>query len=254
MRRHEAPEYHARTAVRSELRRDIEPGTRRFPAAGRGVCLWVILTSGCALLRGGDPPPDARVHVLSLTDLPHGDALDWAATVLEDLDGVYRARPDLARAELTVFTKPGVTAGPLLTALGRLTAVAEQGRGRYRPPASFPPDADVRVLTLTGRDVEDLAPHVAAGRITVFDFYADWCMPCKKLDRTLQRVVGMRNDVAIRKLNIVDFNSALAQRYVKRSIPMIVIYNRSGHMIASLSGSDPDKLAAAIGQATISKE
>ena len=51
-----------------------------------------------------------------------------------------------------------------------------------KPPKKTDP-ADFEVIT-TGK-VIDLQPYIQKDVITIFDFYADWCPPCKKLDRSL---------------------------------------------------------------------
>ena len=54
--------------------------------------------------------------------------------------------------------------------------------------------------------------------ITLVDFYADWCGPCKMLGTVLE---GM--DLNIIKIN-VDSHQELAQKYGVMSIPTVLIY------------------------------
>jgi thiol-disulfide isomerase/thioredoxin len=233
---------------------------RRCTTLGSGLAAalaFVVLAAGCSAIRHiWGPPADARVSVVSVVGAPSGDHLLAAAKVLEKQDAVYRATPDLVRAEITVWTRPDWPDAELLGYFSahRLEGVIARGRGSYRPPVGFPQDSDARILTITGQIVPDLDAHTVPGKVTVFDFYADWCGPCRRLDAHFARVLTARKDVAVRKLNIVDFNSPLAARWLVRTIPFVVIYNRSGRKIHELTGNDPTQFAVALGRATISKD
>jgi len=232
-------------------------------AVGRGrleatiLLALVPLAVGCAAIRRlGGPPPDARVHVVSMQDLVAGDVLELIADELEDEEGFHKAQYNLVRAELEVWTRPELGPEAVVRALAQrgLQGVPAPGQGSYRPPRGYPVGSDARILTLRGHDIPDLARHAVPGKVTVFDFYADWCGPCRALDGHFIRILTARPDVAVRKLNIVDFQSPLAARWIRGGIPFVVVYNRAGTKVVELSGSDPARIAIALGRATISKE
>jgi thiol-disulfide isomerase/thioredoxin len=227
------------------------------PRSWRPLLAVLWLLAGCTTLRHlRSPPQGARVHAISVRDLRSGDDLDQGAALLEDLKGVHRADADLVHGELKVWTRAEVETPALvgsLTARG-VDAVAGSGQGSYRRPPGFAPTADARIITLKGEDVEDLAPFAVPGKVTVFDFYADWCGPCRALDGHLRQIAAARSDVAIRKLNIVDFNSPLANHFVGGAIPLLVIYNRSGHRMGELRGNDPRRIIVGLGRATVSRD
>jgi thiol-disulfide isomerase/thioredoxin len=225
--------------------------------AGVVLLAAALVGAGCASLRHLQPPPaDARHHVISLRDVSNGDVLVRAAAALEDEAGVHRADADLVHAEINVWTRAEVEPGPLVHKLAehRLDAVPAAGQGSYRPPPGYAPSCDARILTSTGEDVEDLSVHAVAGKVTVFDFYADWCGPCRLLDKQLRAIAAVRTDVAVRKLNIVDFNSLLAARWVHNAIPLLMVYDRGGKKIAEIRGANPQAIVVAIGKATRSKD
>ena len=211
--------------------------------AGLAALAGVLaLTAGCAAIRRlGSPPADARVVVVSMQDVAAGDVLELVAEELEDEDGIHQAEGDVVRAELKLWTRPDLPPEAIVHALAArgLQGVPTAGQGRYRPPRGYPATADARILTLRGSDIPDLAPHAVPGKVTVFDFYADWCGPCVKLDQHFIRILSARTDVAVRKLNIVNFDSALAARWVRGGIPFVVVYGRSGKKIIELRGNDP---------------
>lgn len=102
-----------------------------------------------------------------------------------------------------------------------------------------------------GMDVEDvvrngeLAQLVAApGKWTVFDFWAPWCEACKVLDRELRE---LGPSVAIRRVNIVDFDSPIATRELPgvSVLPRIRLVDPSGAVVFEASGK-VDRLLDAV--------
>jgi thioredoxin 1 len=60
-----------------------------------------------------------------------------------------------------------------------------------------------------------------ASGITVVDFYADWCGPCKVLIPILERV-SEKSNATICKVN-VDSDKSLAQQYGVKGIPFLAV-------------------------------
>jgi len=60
-----------------------------------------------------------------------------------------------------------------------------------------------------------------ASGITVVDFYADWCGPCKVLIPILERV-SEKSSATICKVN-VDSDKSLAQQYGVKGIPFLAV-------------------------------
>ena len=88
---------------------------------------------------------------------------------------------------------------------------------------------DIETISKAGENV-DLASHRAAGKITIFDFYADWCVPCKGLEAKLVELMRDDDRIALRKINIVDWESAVAKQHLEgvEGIPYVVIQADSG--------------------------
>src|SRR6266403_6196053 len=45
----------------------------------------------------------------------------------------------------------------------------------------------------------DINKHLALGSVTVVDFYADWCGPCRELSSSLEEMVRTDPEIALRK-------------------------------------------------------
>lgn len=93
-----------------------------------------------------------------------------------------------------------------------------------------------------------LRDHVVPGRVTVFDFHADWCAPCKDLDAHLMQVVARHDDVIVRKIDVVDWDSEAAKKHLVNvpNLPYVIVYGANGRVVARISGLRLDELDAAI--------
>jgi thioredoxin 1 len=63
--------------------------------------------------------------------------------------------------------------------------------------------------------------------VTLKDFYADWCGPCKTQDPILEEVEEEYPDVEFEKIN-VDEQQNVANEYQVRSLPTLIIENDDG--------------------------
>jgi thioredoxin 1 len=70
--------------------------------------------------------------------------------------------------------------------------------------------------------------------ITLLDFYADWCGPCKALAPTLERFASENPGVTVGKIN-VDETSNVVQAFGIRGIPTLV-FLRDGREAGRLVG------------------
>jgi thiol-disulfide isomerase/thioredoxin len=114
-------------------------------------------------------------------------------------------------------------------------------------PAEEPPgEADVAVLSQDGADVATLEPHRVIGKFTVFDFRADWCPPCRKVDEHLFAKLETRNDIAVRKLDVASWESPIAERWLRDvpELPYLVVFGPDGRRLGDIAGAKLEELDA----------
>ena len=73
--------------------------------------------------------------------------------------------------------------------------------------------------------------------VTLVDFYADWCGPCKMLAPILEDLSNEYKDIDFVKVNCDD-EMGLADRYQIMSIPAIFIF-KDGKVLTSTGGYRP---------------
>ena len=166
--------------------------------------------------------------------------------------GVEEAEFDRNAAEVTVEYDPKTTSPEQLASVVRSAGYdvkIGKGFGSYAGSSPFPKGADVKTISKKGEAVE-LEPHLAPGKYTVFDFYAPWCGPCKKVDTEMARILGHRQDVALRKINIDDWTTPVAKQYSKhlKELPLVMVHDQNGKRVKVISGLDLPALRAALAE------
>jgi thiol-disulfide isomerase/thioredoxin len=214
------------------------------------VSSFVVLLAAC----GAAPqiPPDAQKTVVSLENIDCSDCGDKIVSDLRDRPGVYDAHFDRRKAEVIVVASPSFdvfTQVRKLAAVEGFKAILGAGKGEYIEHIPFPTGADVVTVDNEGQDVPDLGPHLARGKVTVVDFSASWCGPCREIDKHMAKVLGSRKDVAYRRFDIGDWDTPLAKHYLAAvpQLPYVLVFDARGAKIDAITGPDLAKLDRALG-------
>jgi thiol-disulfide isomerase/thioredoxin len=115
--------------------------------------------------------------------------------------------------------------------------------------ASFVTDRGAQIEVIGHGSQVDIAKHLALGNITVVDFYADWCGPCKIISPVLEQLAKTDPEIAVRKIDIVDWTTPVVKQYNVHSIPQVNIYNRTGKLVGTVRGADPEQVRRYVAQA-----
>ena len=99
------------------------------------------------------------------------------------------------------------------------------------------------ILTLSDTDFD--TEVIKASQLTIVDFWAEWCAPCRALAPVLETVAGAyRGRVTVGKLN-VDDNPLTAGKYAVRAIPTVLFF-KNGEVVDQVVGL-VSKATASIG-------
>ncbi len=191
--------------------------------------------------------------VISLHDISCQSCGAASVKALSQQDGVLHVSFERDEVELTLsFDNTTTTPEKLLAAVAALgyKGTLGAGDGNYIAQVEFPEELDARWVSNAGEST-DIEQHKVAGKVTIFDFYADWCGPCREVDREMLSLLKDNNDIALRKLNVVDWESAIAKQYLAHipSLPYVIIYSPLGQRVDAIHGLHLEQLRGAIEKA-----
>jgi len=84
----------------------------------------------------------------------------------------------------------------------------------------------IRIISNGGEQV-DLPSILTEGKVTIVDFYAEWCGPCRQMSPQLEQMARTDPDVVLVKIDIVKWGTPVAQQFDLKSIPNVRVFNRS---------------------------
>ncbi len=203
----------------------------------------LVVLSACA---------STRTTVISIQDI---DCVSCSASVVKELQpvpGVKKVTFNRQTAEFSVIhDADAITPEALVAKAAEVgwPVVLGGGQGRYAPQHVFPKDADVRWVS-RGERVE-LASLAVPGRVTVVDFGAAWCRPCRKADKALGGWLAEMGDLSVRKIDILDWDSDVAQQHLTdvKQLPYFVVYGKDSKEVGRLDGFTEAGLRTLVDQA-----
>jgi thiol:disulfide interchange protein DsbD len=142
---------------------------------------------------------------------------DWLLALALGLGGLY----------LLVIARPGQEL-PAIDRFMRLASAALIVAGVLLAPTRHA--GERAELPWKPYDEAAVTAAIGAGQAVVLDFYADWCLPCKELDKLTfseARVAPRLGKMALFKVDLTSSSpatDALRERYKVAGVPTIVFY------------------------------
>jgi len=112
--------------------------------------------------------------------------------------------------------------------------------------------AKLDIVAYDGRAKLDVDRALAPGKITIVDFYADWCGPCSVLERRLERYMAAHPGIALRRVDIGKWNNAGARQATSlgaTALPYVRVYAPNGKFVRAVTGGMWDEVLAALEKA-----
>lgn len=158
-----------------------------------------------------------------------------------------------ARAQLTTRTNGRQEGIPVSFANGSFTITTAQGNRQFPlifvERAAFVAERGQEVAVISHGAEVDIAKHLSAGNVTIVDFYADWCGPCRLITPVLEEMVRTDPEIALRKIDIVNWTTPVARQHGVQSIPRVSVYGRTGKLVGTVNGANPEKVRQYVAQA-----
>ena len=89
--------------------------------------------------------------------------------------------------------------------------------------------------------VQNFQSQIKSG-VTLVDFWAEWCMPCKMMASVINNVSAeLSGNASVGKLNI-EHHQAIATKYNVRSIPTLILFKNGKEVNRFVGGKTKDFL------------
>ncbi len=172
-----------------------------------------------------------------------------ATKVLRETKGVDSALVDFETKVAIVIGK--ITESDIKNSIKKSTNFEALFQGdSLTKPLTDDEKKDLDILTIKGGGKIKFKDHLAQDKITMFEFYADWCKPCLVFSPKVEQYIKDNQTVALRKVDIVDWKSDISKQLTKHyqmpAIPFILIFNSQGDLIGKVEGNSIKKVTEII--------
>ena len=171
---------------------------------------------------------------------------------LKAVPGVTNASLDWKSGSATVESKGPVDRAAVRTALDNagFGAVLPGETGAAMQPLPAAELAKLDIVTQRDGKSFSIDKLTVPGKVTIVDFYGEWCGPCRVLDVRLQHYVAAHPGIAIRRIDIGKWDNAAARQvthdFRAGELPYIRVYDRNGKFSTAVTGGMWDEVTAAM--------
>jgi copper chaperone CopZ/thiol-disulfide isomerase/thioredoxin len=177
------------------------------------------------------------VKALKAIDGVRNVNLDWKAGVasVEIPDGFDRTKIEKA-----------------LDAIGYDAVMPGENRKEFAPlPAEVVRKLDI--VSFDGSKKVDLKAIAVPGKITVVDYWAEWCSPCHFLEKRLQHLLNENSNMALRRVNVGKWDNAAAKQataeFRLEALPYVRVYDSRGKFVDQVTGGSWDQFLKVLDKA-----
>jgi copper chaperone CopZ len=176
---------------------------------------------------------------------------------LSSVEGVKNAQLDWRKATATVDVPPDFDRSRIRAAMNNAGFEVEFPGERVEAMQPLPQEALQRldIASYPGTSKIDWNQILAGGKVTVVDFYADWCGPCHVLEARLQHFMQDKPAIALRRVNIGKWDNEAAKQVTREfhaeALPYVRVYDANGKFIAAVTGGMWDEMLAAFEKAGV---
>lgn len=165
-----------------------------------------------------------------------------ATDALRKLPGVTKVDVTLATKKARVESKRAISEAELRATMKKLGFDTRFPHEPVVAPLTDAEKARLDIKVASRGEAFDVRKHLARGKYTIFDFWAAWCGPCHVLTPKLERLVAENANIALRTIDLQNWESAAAKQATKDfklpGLPYVRIYGPDGKFVGEVVGND----------------
>ena len=109
-------------------------------------------------------------------------------------------------------------------------------------PITYADAFEVQAYQLEKIDLKTIA---VPGKITVVDYWAEWCSPCHFLEKRLHHLMNESPNMALRRVNVGKWDNAAAKQataeFRLEALPYVRVYDARGEFVDDVTGGSWDQ-------------
>jgi copper chaperone CopZ len=169
-----------------------------------------------------------------------------AREALQKLPGVTKASVDLQSTRARVESTRALSNDEIRAALAKFGFEARFAGDAVATKLSDAERALVDIKALPAETPIDVRKDLAPGKITIIDFWAEWCGPCHVLSPKLERLVQSDARLALRTVDVSQWDSPLGKQLTRTfkaaALPYVRVYAADGKFLGAVVGNDIEQV------------
>ncbi|PCJ85575.1 MAG: hypothetical protein COA57_07465 [Flavobacteriales bacterium] len=198
------------------------------------------LNIGFLMLLSGMIFAQSKTIEFTVEGMTCGNCANTVQQALTKLEGVENATVDFPTKKATVVAK-NVTHEQLRKTVADANFEAIFSGEEMVKPLSDEDKKRVDIETIKGGNKIKIKDHLTEGKITIFDFYADWCGPCRVFSPKVEQMLLRHKNLVLKKVDVVSWKSSLSKQLTKEyqfpALPFTLIFDDKGNLLGRVEGN-----------------